>query len=165
MSVHKSNCNFAVAWWVMSYSIPFHAASILMLVILTVKQKQGDVCLDLMTLSHPFLSALGSLHYLSLSVCWRSCVCFLFAFFSKSILICFPCFLFKKRIGINAIIHICMIFPSDFGDIASHSEFICQAYLIVMVLSFPFFSALRQTLSWTLVSVNGMNESGPFLRE
>lgn len=58
------------------------------------------------------------------------------SFFIKSILIFLPCFLFKKRKGINAVVYICMIFPSEFRDSKSHSEFDCQNYLIVTGLSF-----------------------------
>lgn len=62
---------------------------------------------------------------------------FLLNLFIKSILIFPPCFLLKKiGIGINTIIHICEIFPSEFGDSASHSDFICQTRLIVTGLSF-----------------------------
>lgn len=53
---------------------------------------------------------------------------FFFNLFIQSILIFLPCFLFRKIIEINAILHICVYL--EFGDSASHSQFIFRADVI-----------------------------------
>lgn len=63
---------------------------------------------------HSFLPLFSWVRLGCCIICWLEERWLFFRIIVKSILISLPCFLFKRRMGMNAIIHICMIFPSEF---------------------------------------------------